>query len=133
MPFLFLLTLAALVLLGFLYRQSSEQLAAVKDPARSAELQEQEIQQLVSRVGSHMILPSGETPMLATVTDANALAKQQSFYANVQNGDKLLVYVQSQKAVLYSPSRDIIVNVGPVIGEDAGLSEATSTAEAAAN
>ena len=64
-------------------------------------------------VGKLMILPDGQ-PILATVTDADSLKKQQAFFSKAQNGDELLLFPQSLQAVLYSPSRNVIVNVGPV-------------------
>lgn len=61
-----------------------------------------------------MILPQGDEPVLATVTDADALTKQQAFFAGAVNGDQLLLFPRNLKAVLYSPSRKMIVNVGPI-------------------
>jgi hypothetical protein len=41
-------------------------------------------------------------------------AKEQPFLAGSQNGDILMVYTGIGKAIVYSPARDLIVNVGPV-------------------
>jgi hypothetical protein len=67
------------------------------------------IQQLVAR---HMLLPTGEQPELATVTDATRL--QTPFLRQAHNGDKLLVYEKAGQAIIYRPSLDRIVAVGPV-------------------
>lgn len=74
---------------------------------------EKELADLVRRIQMIYLLPP-ETPQLATVTDAHALASQQPFFARGQNGDKLLLFSQSRSAILYSPSRNIIVNAGPI-------------------
>lgn len=75
---------------------------------------QQEVESVVAAAGKLMILPRGETPSLAMVTNAATLAAQQKFFANAQNGDDLLVYSKAAEAILYSPSRNIIVNVGPI-------------------
>jgi hypothetical protein len=65
-------------------------------------------------VSKLIMLPKGEEPVLATISDATALAKEQPFYAGSKNGDIVLVYQKALKAIIYSPDRNIIVNVGPV-------------------
>ncbi len=56
-----------------------------------------------------------EKPIIATIDDAEKMMKEQPFYAGVQNGDKLLIFPKSQRAVIYSPKRNIIVNSGPFV------------------
>ncbi len=63
---------------------------------------------VVSRVGRHMILPP-ETPKVVPVVTAEELKKTQPFFANAENGDVLLVY--TNKVVLYSPKLDKIVEI----------------------
>lgn len=72
-----------------------------------------EVDELVNRVGKLFELPSGENPTVASVSDVNKL-KDQPFFARAQNGDKVLIYTKTQKAILYRPSTDKIVEVGPV-------------------
>ncbi|MBP9757441.1 MAG: hypothetical protein KBD06_02465 [Candidatus Pacebacteria bacterium] len=76
---------------------------------------EYEIKSLVSDVGEHMLLPENETPTLATVTDLHAL-EGQLFFRNAKEGDKVLMYLISQQAILYRPSIDKIIEVGPITG-----------------
>lgn len=76
---------------------------------------EEEILDVVSQAEEHILLPEGETPVMATVANAEALRAEQPFYENVVNGDHVLVYQQAQRAFIYSPSRDVIVNVGPIV------------------
>lgn len=76
---------------------------------------DREVRALVADVGEHMLLPEGETPTLATVTDMHAL-EGQAFFKNAQEGDKVLMYMVSQKAIIYRPSIDRIIEVGPITG-----------------
>ena len=76
--------------------------------------QQEETVALLQQIGSRMMLPD-EQPIVATVNEAAKLISEQAFYAGVQDGDKLVIFPRSQKAVLYSPSREIIVNAGPFI------------------
>lgn len=73
-----------------------------------------EIEKVLERVERLIILPEGEIPLMATVVDAEALKSEQPFYAHVIKNDIVLIYQQNQRAIIYSPARDIIVNVGPV-------------------
>ena len=74
-----------------------------------------EIEEVVSQVSRHLLLPQGEVPTLATIIDAATLAQEQAFYQNASDGDKLLIYLQNQRAIIYNPKQDIIVNVGPIV------------------
>lgn len=75
---------------------------AIKDLARVTEM-----------VGKLMVLPTDETPTLATVSDPEKL-KDQPFFAKAQKGDKVLIYANSQKAILYNPNTNKIVEVAPI-------------------
>ena len=72
------------------------------------------IQEILEKVSKLMILPEGETPAFATITDAATLSKEQAFYRDSENGDIVLVYKEALKAIIYRPGKEIIVNVGPV-------------------
>ncbi len=91
---------------------------ATADPQKSAQ---NELQETITAVGKLMVLPTGETPTIATVSDPEKL-KDQPFFARAQKGDKVLVYTTSQKAILYSPSLNKIVEVAPVNTGSAGAS-----------
>lgn len=71
------------------------------------------IDDIVSRVSRHIILPKDEQPTLASITDIDKV-KEQPFFTNAQNGDKVLVYTQSRKAYLYRPGIDRLVEVAPL-------------------
>ena len=68
---------------------------------------------LVAAVGKLISLPTDETPTIATVTDVSKV-KDQPFFKNAVNGDKVLIYTKAQKAILYDPTANKIVEVGAV-------------------
>lgn len=72
-----------------------------------------EVQDAVARVGRHIVLPEGETPTVATVTDPSKLA-EQSFFAKAKKGDIVLLYTQAKRAYLYDPASDKLVEVAPI-------------------
>ncbi len=91
----------------------------VKTPSDVASQVEQaQIKELVAKVGKLIILPTGEEPVVATINDASALIKDQVFYKGSKNGDVVLVYQKAAKAIIYSPLRNVIVNVGPIFLQD---------------
>ncbi len=96
-------------------RISIQKALHIEDQQKLATEQPQlEMRQTVAQVSKLMILPSSETPVMAKVTDAAMLAKQQGFFAKAQNGDELLIYTKARQAILYRPSQNVIVNVGPI-------------------
>lgn len=99
---------------GYFYKQYQ---AVKQNPQIVAQ---QEIDFLVGKVGKHMKLPQ-ETPTLATVLDKDKL-KDQAFFADAQNEDKLLVYTKAQKAILYRLKEDKVINVGPIVLNNNGTS-----------
>jgi len=72
-----------------------------------------EVDALIAEVGKLIALPSDEKPTVATVTDVEKV-KEQPFFTNAQNGDKVLIYTNAKKAILYRPSEKRIVEVGAV-------------------
>ncbi len=80
----------------------------------SQEEQKKITEALVAKVGAIMLLPKGETPLILVIDDVKALAKENTFYKNASNGDRVLVYQKAAVAIIYSPEKNLIINVGPV-------------------
>ncbi|HXV26867.1 MAG TPA: hypothetical protein VD862_02510 [Candidatus Paceibacterota bacterium] len=80
------------------------------DPDRAAR---QEVQELVAQVSKLIVLPDDEEPVIATVADPSQLA-DQPFFAKAKVGDKVLIYNNARKAVLYNPTEHRIVEVAPL-------------------
>ncbi len=74
---------------------------------------ETQIEDLIKKVGNLIVLPTGENPTVATISDINKL-KNQPFFRNAQNGDKILFYTKAREVILYRPSLNKIVQVAPI-------------------
>lgn len=84
---------------------------------------------IIAKVSKLMALPTDETPTIATVTDISVV-KDQPFFANAQNGDKVLIYQNAGKAILYRESENKIIEVGAVNFNQAAPSPEASAAPA---
>lgn len=107
------------------YHDSQNQVKKLaSNPTVTAQQQQQD---LINKVGKLTVLPAGEAPTVATVTDISKL-KDQAFFVNAQNGDKVLIYTQAKKAFLYRPSTNKIINIAPVnLGNTTQSSTPTGT------
>ncbi len=83
---------------------------ATADPQKAAQ---QELQDTIAAVGKLLVLPENETPTMAVVSDPSKLMSQP-FFAHAEKGDRVLIYTASQKAILYSPTLNKIVEVAPI-------------------
>ncbi|OGG37544.1 hypothetical protein A2110_02310 [Candidatus Jorgensenbacteria bacterium GWA1_54_12] len=95
---------------GAAYYFYSRYATLMEEPQRIAQ---EDTSKLLERVGRLIVLPVGEEPTIATVSDPEKL-KDQAFFANAQIGFKVLIYANAKKAILYDPSGDKIVEVAPV-------------------
>lgn len=81
----------------------------------------EETQALTDKVGTFLQLPNNETPTIATVMDKEKV-KDQPFFTNAENGDKVLLYVNAKKAILFRPSTNKVIEVAPIFTESASPS-----------
>lgn len=84
---------------------------------------EKVIEDIKTEIGELMILPDNEEPTLATVTDREKLT-EQSFFEKAENGDRILIYSQSGRAILYRPSIKKIIDVTAI-----NIDQATSKSD----
>lgn len=107
--------LVAIVIAGWFgydwYRSEREIERLSQKP--TAEKMSEDTAALLGKIKKHMVLPE-EDPTIATITDAENLTQQQPFYVGSQNGDKLLIFPNAKKAIIYSEARDKLINVGPI-------------------
>ena len=68
----------------------------------------------LAQVGKLIALPTGETPQMATITNAASAKQGQPFLRDAQDGDIIIVYQKAKEAILFRPSEDKLINVGPV-------------------
>lgn len=92
--------------------------------SKSAQLTTSEIEKLVDEVGEKIVLPIGEPPTIATVTDVEKLLGQP-FFRNAKNGDKVMIFSSTKEAILYRPSIKKIITTTLI--NDTGISPAPST------
>ena len=113
---LLIVAVVALLLALHYYRKYSELRDVVQNvPAQNAS---NPAAQVISAVDKHMLLPANEQPVLAQVSDPKALLGNR-FFRNALVGDDVLVYCKSQLSILYSPTRDKIIEVLPQALSDA--------------
>ncbi|MBU2028487.1 LytR C-terminal domain-containing protein [Patescibacteria group bacterium] len=86
-----------------------------------------EVQAITEKITKFMDLPQ-ETPTLATITDKDKLS-DQTFFDNAQNGDKVLIYTQSKKAILYRPETSRVIEFASLLNKEKSAEE-TKQAEA---
>lgn len=72
-----------------------------------------DVKTLIQNVGKLFELPIDEEPSVATITDISKL-KDQPFFAQGMNGDKVLIYERKKKAIIYRPSINKIIEAGSV-------------------
>ena len=102
----YIIAVVAFIIVGiipsfYFYNQYKTSQKLLQNPNQAAK---QEIKSLVEKVGKLMVLPKGEDPTVATVTDKTKLAGQ-AFFQNAENGDKVLIYGNAQKVFLYRSSK----------------------------
>ena len=86
---------------------------AKNDPKTSQAAIKKANQKLVEKVGKLILIPKGVDPVIAKVDDKSKL-KDQPFFKNAENGDKVLIYANDKKAFLYRESTNQLINVGPI-------------------
>lgn len=87
-------------------RKKQNEFKTVNDPEKAEKVS----QTLKETVGKIYVLPN-ESPKVATVVD-KALLPDGQFYSNAQEGDKILIFEESRKIILYRPSINKVVDVG---------------------
>ena len=96
--------------LFYLYKNNQKPTNPINSQPTSIE---SELESLLKKVNRIIVLPEGEVPTVATVTDKNKVNNQQ-FFARSENGDKALIYTKAKKAFLYRPSANKIIEVMPI-------------------
>jgi hypothetical protein len=97
----------------------------------SADSGAEEVKRITREISRTFQLPTGETPTLATVTDATKV-RAQAFFHDAQNGDKVLLYSKAGQAILYRPSTKKIIAVAPVNLNGSGSSNSGGTTSSGA-
>ncbi|OGC45448.1 hypothetical protein A2V49_03360 [candidate division WWE3 bacterium RBG_19FT_COMBO_34_6] len=116
--------------LGYNYYNTQKQLSEYKEHSDVQAIKEK--YDLIKKIGKITLLPENEEPTIATVKDAYTL-KEQKFFYRAENGDKVIIYAQSSRAILYRPSINKIIESAPVNIRDLQGSVATAQLAQAEN
>ncbi|PIR78034.1 MAG: hypothetical protein COU28_03820 [Candidatus Magasanikbacteria bacterium CG10_big_fil_rev_8_21_14_0_10_36_16] len=121
---LFFLLLVAIIYLLFSYLKTQKELSMLKDPVAQEAALKVENDKLIQKIGKLIELSTTEDPVVGTVNDATSLAQQQKFFVNAKNGDKVLIY--KDKALIYRPDNNKLINVGPVYIDSTSTTDISS-------
>ncbi len=113
-----LLFLGAVASSYYFYQRYQAAQRLLADPTAASQL---EIDAITRELSKFMELPEDEEPTIATVLERDKL-QDQPFFAKAENGDKVIIYTKSGKAILYRPSTKRIIELAPInIGEAEGV------------
>ncbi len=73
----------------------------------------EQAQSALKKVGTLIQLPNG-VPTMVTINNAEAVKKQQPFLKNAKDGDILIIYQKASQVILYRPSTNRLIAVGPI-------------------
>lgn len=107
----------ATVSVGFALYLNNQVTSLKNDPAKAAQ---EEIKKYVADISRSVVLPQNETPTLATISDPEKL-KDQAFFKKAKKGDKVLIYKNAKKIILYDPEAKKVVEIAPIDVGGTGL------------
>ena len=108
---LVLLFVGAAGYLGLDYYKTQRELSEFQDSAEAVAIKEKN--DLLKKVGKIALLPQDEDPTIATVTDAFRL-RGQKFFSQAENDDKVIIFPKAQRAILYRPNIDKVIESAPI-------------------
>lgn len=119
MLFTILIIILVIIPTFYFYTQNKNTERQLEQLKNNSGQQTDESKNLTEQVGKLVLLPADEQPTIASVSDVEKL-KGQAFFANAQAGDKVLVYNQAKRAILYRPSINKIIEMAPLNSEIPG-------------
>ena len=99
----------------------------LKNPLLASEMQQETIVKNVTKLTQ---VPQGEPPTIAKISDITKL-NNQPFFQNAKNGDFVLIYTKAKEAILYDPTTNKVLRVGPILvpSPTAGIPQAALGAQ----
>lgn len=91
----------------------NNKLRALKSADAQSAANAAEVQKIVAEVGKHLVLPQGEVPTMAVVSDLSKL-QGQPFFERAELGDIVLIYATTRRAVLWRPGAQKIIEVSAI-------------------
>ncbi len=108
MVVLFLMTIGYF---GYEYYKTQKELSAFQEDETVRAIKEKN--DIIKKVGKLAFLPQDEEPTMAEVTKA-VKVRSQKFFSQAEDGDRVLIYPKSQRAVLYRPSINKVIELAPI-------------------
>jgi hypothetical protein len=71
-----------------------------------------EIKSVINGISKHIVLPKDEEPTITKIENVASFIKNQPFCQGAEKGDVLVAYKKAAKVIIYSISKDMIINVG---------------------
>lgn len=124
-----ILLLGLILFLGYSYYQARQKLLTVFNTSQEEQALA-EVNQVLDSMKKLTLIPN-EVPVIATITDSEFLLKESAFYEGSIDGDKLVLFKEARRAYIYSPSRQILVNAGPLLLEDNGQASVVTASDSA--
>lgn len=88
---------------------AAQQLEAIKNS--SQESGEARANEVIEKVHALIDIPTDPRPTVAQINDIDRLREANAFFGNSKNGDYLVL--TGNRAIIYDPDRDIVVDVAP--------------------
>lgn len=82
---------------------------------------------IIGKAGKLILLPTTKPQFYDVTLDPEKLISEQPFFKGILLGDVVLIYPEISKAVIYSPSRNIVINAGPITNTAAPQANPTTT------
>lgn len=110
---LFIIPLLGLAAFGGYYFKKYNDLK--NNPVNAEQAAKAEEDRVLAEVSKLYDVPKDERPQIAAVRDKEVLKKENpNFFDKAENGDRLLLYQKAQLALLYRPSTNQLIKVGPL-------------------
>ena len=107
-----LITVLVVSLIGVVVLQAV-QMHRMRSPDFAADQARADAAALVREVERVMLLPDEEATV-ATVQDASRL-RGQDFFRDTENGDRVLIFTEARRAVIWRPGENRVINSGPIV------------------
>ena len=106
--FLVLALITIPLVVGFLAQEQNK-----RNSGEPEVLSANDVDSLVDRVGKLTYVPLDEEPEIATISDPTKFT--QEFFRFAQVGDRLLIYRNARRVILYRPSTNQVIETGPLV------------------
>jgi len=125
-----LVVVVAVVAGGYYAWHSHAARSGLANLSADTKLTDSQVAELVSDISKFLVVPAGEKPSVVVIHDVQQLAAQQPFYKDAKDGDLLVLY--STRAIIYDAGTNKLVNVGPIVRNDAPAAGASPVASESA-